>query len=57
MTKSTPDGPGAFFISSLATCFLPTSSSFSKEPTIGFSASNVEMSSKTSSRGFNQAFA
>ena len=57
MTKSTPDGPGAFFISSLATCFLPTSSSFSKEPTIGFSASNVEMFSKTSSRGLNQAFA
>ena len=50
--KSSPAGPGAFFISSLATSFLPTSSSFSKEPTIGFSASNVEISSKTSSSGF-----
>ena len=52
MTKSTPGGPGAFFISSLATSFLPTSSSFSKEPTVGFSASNVEISSKTTSSGF-----
>ena len=32
--------------------FFPTSSSFNKEPTIGFSASNVEISSKTSSSGF-----
>ena len=28
-------------MSSLATSFLPTSSSLSREPTIGFSASNV----------------
>ena len=44
MVKSTPGGPGAFLISSLAMDFFPTSSSFNKEPTIGFSASNVEMS-------------
>ena len=52
MTKSVPGGPGAFFISSLATSFLSTSSSFSKEPTVGFSASNFEISSKTSSSRF-----
>ena len=52
MTKSVPSGPGAFFISLLATSFLPTSGSFSKQPIIGFSASNVEISSKRSSSGF-----
>ena len=50
--KSVPGGLGAFFKSSLATSFFPTSGSFSKEPTTGFSASNVEISSKTSSIGF-----
>ena len=52
MAKSTPGGLGDFFISSLAISFLPKSSFFSKEPTTGFSASNVEISSKTSSSGF-----
>ena len=49
---STPGGLGAFFTRSLATCFLLIPSFLSKEPTIGFSASKVDMSSKTSSRGF-----
>ena len=52
MAKSTPGGLVAFFISSLAMSFFPTSSSFSSDPTIGFSSSNVESSSKTSSSGF-----
>ena len=52
MAKSTPGGLGAFFISSRAMPFFPTSSSFNKEPPIGFSASNVEMSLKSSSSGF-----
>ena len=52
MAKSTPGGLVAFFISSLAMSFFPTSSSFSSDPTIGFSSSNVETSSKTSSSGF-----
>ena len=34
--KTVPGGTGAFFISSPATSFFPTSSSFSKEPTTGF---------------------
>ena len=50
--KSIPGGPGAFFISSLATYFFPTSNFFRKEPTTGFSVSNVEIPSKTSSIGF-----
>ena len=40
------------FIKSLSVCFLFKSISLSNEPTIGFSASKVEMSSKTSSKGF-----
>ena len=52
MAISTPGGLGAFFISSRAMSFFPTSSSFNKEPPIGFSASNVEMSLKSSSSGF-----
>ena len=39
-------------IKSLSVCFLFKSISLSKDPTIGFSASNVETSSKTTSRGF-----
>ena len=45
-------GLGAFLISSLAISFFPTSSSFRSDPTIGFSALNVKISSKTSSSGF-----
>ena len=41
-----------FLISSLAMSFFPASSSFSSDLTIGFLASNVEISSKTSSSGF-----
>ena len=52
ITKSTPGGPGAFYLSSLAISFFPMSSSFNKETTTGFSASNVEISSETSSTGF-----
>lgn len=37
---SSPGGLGAFFIRLLARSFLPTSTSFVKEPTIEFSASN-----------------
>ena len=51
MTKSIPGGLGPFFISSLAISFFPTSSSLSKEPIIGFLASNVEISAKTNSSG------
>ena len=40
------------FYQSLAKSFLPTSNSLSKEPTIGVSASNVIIFSKTSSSGF-----
>lgn len=47
-----PGGLGAFLTKSLATCFLPMSSSFRKKSTIGFSASNDQMSSKTSSSAF-----
>ena len=36
MAKSTPGDLGTFFISSLAMSFFPTSSSFNREPTIGF---------------------
>ena len=49
---SVSGSPGAFFTISLATSFLRTSGSFSKEPTTGFPAPNVDMSSKTSSKGF-----
>ena len=52
MVKSNPGGPGAFFIRSLATSFFPTSSSLSNEPIMGFSASNVEISSNINSKGF-----
>ena len=51
MTKSIPGGLGPFFISSLAISFFPTSSSLSKEPIVGFLASNVEISPKTNSSG------
>ena len=49
---SSAGGLGAFFMRSLATSFLPTSSSPVMEPTIEVSASNVDMSLKTSSKGF-----
>ena len=52
IAKSCQGGPGAFFTRSLATTFFPTSSSVRSELTIGFSASIVELSSKTSSKGF-----
>ena len=41
-----------FLISSLARSFFPTSMCLRSEPTIGFSASNVDTASKTNSRGF-----
>ena len=47
-----PGGLGASLTRLLATSFLPTSRCFSKEPKIGFSASNFEISSKRSSSGF-----
>ena len=43
---------GALLMRSLAISFLPTVSSLNKKSTIGFLASNVEMSSKTNSSGF-----
>ena len=49
--KSCHGGPGAGFIRLLAKTFFPTSSSLSREPTIVFSASKVEISSKASSNG------
>ena len=52
MAKSTAGGLGAFLISSLPMSIFPAYSSFSSYPTIRFSASNVEISSKTSSSGF-----
>ena len=52
MAESIPGGLGAFFISSLAISFFPISIPFNKEQTIGFSATNVEVSSKASSNGF-----
>ena len=45
-------GMGAFLIGSLPISFFPTSISFRSDPTIGYSASNVVRSSKTSSSGF-----
>ena len=42
--KSIPGGCEAFLIRPLAVSFLPTSSSHNSEPTIGFSASKVEIS-------------
>ena len=50
--NSTPGCLGAFFISSLAMSIFPTSSSFRSDTTIGFSASNVEISLRTSSSRF-----
>ena len=50
--KSAPGGPRALFISSLAIYFLPTSCSFSKELTIGFLASNVEILQKQGQADF-----
>ena len=47
MAKSTPGGPGAFFTRSPAVSFLPLSRSLSKYSTIGFSASKVNIYSKT----------
>ena len=41
---SSPSGLGTFFTRSLAASFLPTLSSLNKEPAIGFSPSNVEIS-------------
>ena len=52
MTKSIPDCLGPFLISLLAISFFPTSSSLSKEPIVGFSTSNVEISPKTNSSGY-----
>ena len=52
MTRSTPGGPGSFFTRSPAVSVFLPSSSLSKDPTIGFSASKVNISSKTSSIGF-----
>ena len=52
MAKSIAGSFGAFFISLLAISFFPTSSYFSKEPTIGFLVSNIEISSKKSSTRF-----
>lgn len=52
MAKSSPGGPGAFLTRSLAIRFLLRSVSLSMDPTIGFSASKVDMSLKTSSSGF-----
>ena len=52
MAKSTPGGPGTFFTRSPAVSFFPPSSSLSRDPTIGFSTSKVDISSKTSSSGF-----
>ena len=46
MAKSTPGGLGAFLISSLAISFFPTFSSVSSDLSIGFLASNIEISSK-----------
>ena len=44
MIKSIPGGCVDFLIRSLTVSFLPASSSWKSEPTIGFSASKVEMS-------------
>ena len=52
IAKSWSGGPGTCFIRWLAKTFFPTSRSLSREPTIGFSASKVEISSKTTYRGF-----
>ena len=52
IAKSCAGGDGTCFIMSLAKTLFPTSSSVSREPTIGFSASKVEIFSKTSSKGF-----
>ena len=52
MAKSTPGGPGTFFTRSPAVSFFPPSCSLTKDPTIGFSTSKVDISSKTSSSGF-----
>ena len=52
ITKSTPGGPGGFFTRSPAVSFLPLSSFFTKDPTVGFSASKVDIFSNTSSSRF-----
>ena len=52
IAKSTLGGPGTFFTRSPVISFLLPSSSLSKDPTIEFSASKVDISSKTSSSGF-----
>ena len=52
ITISNPGGVGVYLIRSLDKFFFPKSSSLRREPTIGFSASNVEISSKTSSKRF-----
>ena len=49
---SAPGGAVAGWTKSLAKFFFATSSSLRRDPTIGFSASNVEISSKISSKGF-----
>ena len=52
IAKSCAGGHGTCFKRSLAKTLFPTSSSVSREPTIGFSSSKVEIFSKTSSKGF-----
>ena len=51
-TYSILGGPGACFIRSLANFFFRTSNSLSREQTIGFYESKLEISSKTSTKGF-----
>ena len=52
MAKSTAGGRGAFFNRSPAVNFFSPSNSLSKDPTIGFSASKFDISSKTILSGF-----
>ena len=52
ISNSLPGSLGKFLVKSLSVPFLKKSSSLSKESTMGFSASNVETSSNTSSKGF-----
>ena len=52
IASSFPGTPDKDFIKSLSVCFFFKSSSLIKDPTIGFSASDVQKSSKTTSKGF-----
>ena len=52
ISNSSPGWLGKDLIKSLSVCFLFKSISLSRNPTIAFSASKVDMSSNTSSRGF-----